>query len=60
MHRYLGRSHETTFETGHFEQRETSLQSDTQNLEGTALKCVVAKKEEERDSADKIFEILLN
>ena len=29
------------------------------NLEGTALKCVVAKKEEERDIADKIFEILL-
>ena len=30
------------------------------NLEGTALKCVVAKKEEERDTADNIFEILLN
>ena len=30
------------------------------NLEGTALKCVVAKKEEERDTADKTFEILLN
>ena len=30
------------------------------NLEGTALKCVVAKKEGERDTADKIFEILLN
>ena len=30
------------------------------NLEGTALKCVVAKKEEERDTADKMFEILLN
>ena len=30
------------------------------NLEGTALKCLVAKKEEERDTADKIFEILLN
>ena len=30
------------------------------NLEGTALKCVVAKKEEEPDNADKIFEILLN
>ena len=30
------------------------------SLEGTALKCVVAKKEEERDTADKIFEILLN
>ena len=30
------------------------------NLEGTALKCVVAKKEEERDTPDKIFEILLS
>ena len=30
------------------------------NLEGTALKCVVVKKEEERDTADKIFEISLN
>ena len=30
------------------------------NLEGKALKCVLAKKEEERDTADKIFEILLN
>ena len=30
------------------------------NFEGTALKCVVAKKVEERDIADKIFEILLN
>ena len=28
------------------------------NLEGTALKSVVAKTEEERDTADKIFEIL--
>ena len=36
------------------------MHSDTSNLEGTALKCVVAKKEEERDTADKIFEILLN
>ena len=30
------------------------------DLEGTALQCVVAKKEEERDTADKIFEVLLN
>ena len=30
------------------------------NLEGTALTCVVAKKEEERDTANKIFEVLLN
>ena len=30
------------------------------NLEGRALKCVVAKNEEERDAAQKIFGILLN
>ena len=30
------------------------------NLEGRSLKCVVQKKEEERDTADKVFEILLN
>ena len=30
------------------------------NLDGTALKCVVAKKEEKRDTSDKIFEIILN
>ena len=30
------------------------------NLEGTALKCVVAKKEEERNTAVNFFEILLN
>ena len=28
------------------------------NLEATSLKCVVAKKEEERDAPDKIFENL--
>ena len=30
------------------------------NLEGTAQKCVVAKKEKERDTPDEIFEFLLN
>ena len=35
----------------------TAVQS---NLEGTARKFVVVKKEEERDTADKTFEILLN
>ena len=30
------------------------------NLEGTARKCVLANKEEESDTADKIFEIMLN
>ena len=29
-------------------------------LEGMALKCVMAKKKEERYTADKIFEMLLN
>ena len=32
----------------------------TSNLEGTALNCVMAKKQNQRDTADKIFEILLN
>ena len=30
------------------------------NLEGTALKCVTSKEEEERGTAYKIFEIVLN
>ena len=30
------------------------------NLEGTALNCVMAKKQYQRDTAEKIFEILLN
>ena len=30
------------------------------NLEGTALECVITKREEERDTADKSFEIMLN
>ena len=57
----MGRSHEITFGTRQLERRETSAcTAKLSNLEGTALKCVVAKKEEERDTADKIFEILLN
>ena len=40
--------------------RKQSCTAKLSNLEGTALKCGVAKKEEERDRADKIFEILLN
>ena len=32
----------------------------TNNLEGTALNCVIAKRVNERDSARKIFDILLN
>ena len=32
----------------------------TSNLEGTALSCVMAKMTNERDSARKIFDILLN
>ena len=31
----------------------------TSNLEGTALNCVMAKKKYQRDTAEKIFEILL-
>ena len=32
----------------------------TSNLDGTALNCVMAKKQYQRDTAEKIFEILLN
>ena len=32
----------------------------TSNLEGTALNCVMAKKQYQRETAEKIFEILLN
>ena len=32
----------------------------TSNLEGTALNCVMAKKQYQRDTAEKIFEVLLN
>ena len=32
----------------------------TSNLEGTALSCVMAKRSNERDSARKIFDIMLN
>ena len=32
----------------------------TSNLEGTALNCVMAKKQYQRDTAEKIFETLLN
>ena len=32
----------------------------TSNLEGTALNCVMAKKHYQRDTAEKIFKILLN
>ena len=32
----------------------------TCNLEGTTLNCVIAKKQNQRDTAEKIFEILLN
>ena len=32
----------------------------TNNLEGTALSCVMAKRTNKRDSASKIFDILLN
>ena len=49
----------------HFEQDNLNVERQActailSNLEGTSLKCVVAKKEEERDAADKIFESLLN
>ena len=32
----------------------------TSNLEGTALNCVMARKQYQRDTAEKFFEVLLN
>ena len=48
----------------HFEEENLSKKQEcsalTSNLEGTALSCVMAKSANERDSARKIFDILLN
>ena len=48
----------------HFEEENLSMKQEcsalTSNLEGTALSCVMAKSTNERDSARKIFDILLN
>ena len=48
----------------HFEEENLSKKQEcsalTSNLEGTALSCVMAKKTNERDSARKTFDILLN
>ena len=48
----------------HFEEEDLSERQEcsslTSNLEGTALNSVMAKKQYQRDTAEKIFEILLN
>ena len=48
----------------HFEEQDLLERQEcsalTSNLEGTALNCVMAKKQYQRDTAEKIFEILLN
>ena len=48
----------------HFEEDDLSERQEcsalTSNLEGTALNCVMAKEHFQRDTAEKIFEILLN
>ena len=48
----------------HFEEEDLSERQECNalisNLEGTALNCVMAKKQYQRDTAEKIFEILLN
>ena len=48
----------------HFEEEDLSERQEcsalTSNLEGTVLNCVLAKKQYQRDTAEKIFEILLN
>ena len=42
------------------ERQECSALTSNSNLQGTALKCVMAKKQYQRDTAEKIFELLLN
>ena len=48
----------------HFEEEDLSERQEfsalTSNLEGAALNCVMTKKQYQRDTAEKIFEILLN
>ena len=48
----------------HFDEEDLSEKQEcsalNSNLEGTALNCVMAKKQYQRDTAEKIFEILLN
>ena len=48
----------------HFEEEDLSERQEcsalTSNLEGTALNCVMDKKQYQRDTGEKIFEILLN
>ena len=48
----------------HFEEKDLTERQEcsslTSNLEGTALNCVIAKKQYKRDTDEKIFEILLN
>ena len=48
----------------HFEEEDLSERQEcrtlTSNLEGTALNCVMAKKQYQRDAAEKIFEIMLD
>ena len=48
----------------HFEEKDLLERQEwsalTSNLEGTALNCVMAKKQYQRDTAEKIFEVLLN
>ena len=48
----------------HFEKENLSKKQECtalrSNLEGTALNCVMAKKTNERDSAHKVLDILLN
>ena len=48
----------------HFEEEDLSESQEcsaiTSNLDGTALNCVMARKQYQRDTAEKIFEILLN
>ena len=58
LYRYLDRSHELHFEEEVLTESQ-ECKALTSNLEGTALNCMMAKKQNQRDTAEKVFEILL-
>ena len=58
LYRHLDRSHEAAFEERDLIERQKSSVL-TGNLEGTAMNCVIAEKQYQRDTAEKIFEVLL-
>ena len=68
--RYIDESDDGCFDTWiyimklHFEEQDLTERQEcsalTSNMEGTALNCVMAKKQYHRNTAEKIFEVLSN